>query len=59
MQTVLEGLSFQETLENISTQAELKTILSRVKKAQLSPDGYILNVLFSAFYFIEQQNSNG
>ena len=52
---LLEGLSFQETLKNISNQPELKTILSRVKKAQLSPDGYILNVLCSAFHFIEEQ----
>ena len=51
---LLEGLSFQETLENISTQPELKTTLFRVNQAQLRPDGYVLNVLHSAFYFIKK-----
>ena len=48
---LLEGLSFQETLENISTQAELKTIMSRVKKAQLSPDVYFKCFMFCFSFY--------
>ena len=54
---LLEGKSFEEAKELISTNNELKQSWMKVQNAELKPDGYIFNVIHSALYFIKENKS--
>ena len=54
---LLEGKSFDEAQELISKENELKQSWDKVQNAELKPDGYIFNVIYSALYFIQKNKS--
>ena len=54
---LLEGKSFEEAQELISRNNELKQSWVKVQNAELTPDGYIFNVIHSAIYFIKENKS--
>ena len=54
---LLEGKSFDEAQELISKENELKQSWDKVQNAELKPDGYVFNVIYSALYFIRANKS--
>ena len=53
----LEGKNFEDTEYLISTNFELKDSWLKLKNAELKPDGYIYNVIFSALHFIKENKT--
>jgi len=54
---LLEGKSFKEAQHLISTNKDLKDSWIKLQKAELKPDGYIFNVIFSALHFIKENKT--
>ena len=54
---LLEGKSFDEAQELVSKDIELKNSWDKVQNAELKPDGYVFNVIYSALYFIRTNKS--
>ncbi len=54
---LLEGKSFEEAQEFISTNNRLRQSWVKVQNAELKPDGYIFNVIHSALHFIKVNKS--
>ena len=53
----LEGKNFEDTEYLISTNFKLKDSWLKLKNAELKPDGYIYNVIFSALHFIKENKT--
>ena len=54
---LLEGKTFDEALEMLSKHKDLKLSWIKVQNAELKPDGYIFNVIYSALHFIRENKS--
>ena len=54
---LLEGKSLVEAQELISKENELKQSWDKVQNAELKPDGYVFNVIYSALHFIRANKS--
>ena len=54
---LLEGKSFNEAENLISNNNDLKDSWIKLQNADLKPDGYIYNVIFSALHFIKKNKT--
>ena len=54
---LLEGKSFYDTQNLVSNDKDLKDSWIKLQKAELKPDGYIYNVIFSALHFIKEERT--
>ena len=54
---LLEGKSLEEAESHISIHKDLKDSWIKLQNAELKPDGYIYNVIFSALHFIKQNKT--
>ena len=54
---LLEGKSFEVAENLISRNKNLKESWTKLQNAELKPDGYIYNVIFSALHFIKENKS--
>ena len=54
---ILEGKSFNHAENLISNDKDLKDSWIKLQNAKLKPDGYIYNVIFSAFHFIKKNKT--
>ena len=54
---LLEGKTWEESKLLVSESNLLKKTWQCVYNAEFKPDGYILNVLYSALYFLDKDNS--
>ena len=54
---LLEGKSYHDAQNLVSNDKVLKDSWIKLKKAELKPDGYIYNVIFSALYFIKEEKT--
>lgn len=55
---LLEGKSFYEAESLVSNDKDLKDSWIKLQKAELKPDGYIYNVIFSALHFIKEDKTH-
>ena len=54
---LLEGKSYYDAQNLVSNDKDLKDSWIKLQKAELKPDGYIYNVIFSALHFIKENKS--
>ncbi len=54
---LLEGKSFYDSENLVSNDKDLKDSWIKSQKAELKPDGYIYNVIFSALHFIKEDKT--
>ena len=54
---LLEGKSYHDAQNLVSNDKDLKDSWVKLKKAELKPDGYIYNVIFSALHFIKEEKT--
>ena len=54
---LLEGKSFYDAENLVSNDKDLKDSWLKLQKAELKPDGYIYNVIFSALHFIKENKT--
>ncbi len=54
---LLEGKSYYDAENLISNNEVLKESWAKLQNAELKPDGYIYNVIFSALHFIKENKS--
>ena len=54
---ILEGKSFNHAENLISNDKDLKDSWIKLQNAELKPDGYIYNVIFSALHFIKENKT--
>ncbi len=54
---LLEGQSYYDAQNLVSNEKDLKDSWIKLQNAELKPDGYIYNVIFSALYFIKHEKT--
>ena len=54
---LLEGKSFFDAKSLVSNNRDLKDSWIKLQKAELKPDGYIYNVIFSALHFVKEEKT--
>ena len=54
---LLEGKSYYDAQNFVCNHKELKDSWTKLQNAELKPDGYIYNVIYSALHFIKENKS--
>ncbi len=54
---LLENKNLQDSLNLIKNHEELKVSWSKVENAELNPNGYVYNVIYSALHFVKENKS--
>ena len=54
---LIEGNSWQESKEIVSQNEDLKSTWSKIESASLNNGGFVLDVMHSAFHFLDNKNS--
>jgi len=54
---LLEGKSYYDAQNFVSNDKDLIDSWTKLQKAELKPDGYIYNVIFSALHFIKEERT--
>ena len=54
---LIEGNSWQESKEIVSQNEDLKSTWNKIESARLNNGGFVLDVMHSAFHFLDNENS--